>query len=165
MFVRRAAAVAAALAVLPLLVAPAVQARQPAKTLVFEVTLQPARGDVYDLPGDVTYGQSRLIGTTTWGRRAASVDWMCSHVSAEGTGPVSDLVTIMRSDGAVLALAISGWVAGGTLRGTVEVIGGRGAYRGATGTGTVVGRTGEATLSLTVTQGHGRALPRHGIGC
>ena len=90
---------------------------------------------------------------------------MCSHVSSKGTGPVHDLVTITRSDGAVLALAVSGWVANGTLRGTVEVIGGKGAYRGASGTGTVVGRKGEATLSLTVSQAGGRAAPRHGVGC
>ena len=165
MLVRRVIAIAAALVALPLLIAPAASAGAPAKSLVFKVALQSAGTDTYDLPNDVNYGQGRLVGTTTWGRRAASVDWMCSHIATDGTGPVSDLVTITRSDGAVLALSISGWVSDGRLRGTVEVIGGKGAYRGATGTGTVVGRSGEARLSLTVSQGGGRATPRHGIGC
>jgi len=165
MSARRTLAVVAAIVALPALMSTPVQAQPTAKTLVFDVALQPVASDDYELPGDVTYGQGRLIGTTTWGRRTATVDWMCSHIATDGTGPVSDLVTITRSDGAVLALAISGWVSGGRLRGTVEVIGGKGAYRGATGTGTVVGRSGEARLSLTVTQGGGRATPRHGIGC
>ena len=170
MFVRRIAATATALAVLPLLAMPAAvtsvaQAQQPAKVLVFDVALQPAGSDSYVLPGDVSYGQGRLVGATTWGKRSADVDWMCSHVSSSGTGPAHDLITITRSDGAVLALAVTGWVAKGTLRGTVEVIGGKGAYSGAAGTGTVVGGKGEATISLTVTQGKKRALPRHGVGC
>ena len=165
MALRRYLAIAAALVALPVLVCAPVQAQSTAKTLDFDVELRPVGSDGYELPGDVTYGQGRLVGTTTWGRRAANVDWMCSHIATDGTGPVSDLVTFTRSDGAVLALAVSGWVTDGRLRGTVEIIGGRGAYRGATGTGTVVGRSGEARLSLTVTQGSGRAAPRHGIGC
>lgn len=165
MSVRRFALALAAVAVLPLLVMPGAQARQAAKVLVFDVALQSAGSDTYVLPEDVSYGQGRLVGTTTWGKRSASVDWMCSHVSSAGTGPANDLVTITRSDGAVLALAVTGWVDQGKLRGTVQVIGGKGAYRGATGTGTVVGVEGEATISLTVSQGTTRALPRHGIGC
>lgn len=165
MFVRRLTVALAAVAVLPMLVTPGVQAQQTAKVLVFDVALQPAGFDIDALPGDVTYGQGRLVGTTAWGKRSASVDWMCSHVSSAGEGPANDLVTITRSDGAVLALAVTGWVARGTLRGTVEVIGGKGAYRGATGTGTVVGFPGEATISLTVNSGKARVLPRHGIGC
>ena len=164
MSLRRFAA-AAAFVVLPLLVASPSQAQPSAKTLVFTMELRPAGSDLYDLPQDVSYGQGRLTGTTTWGRRSASVDWMCSHIATDGTGPVSDLVTITRSDGAVLALAVTGWVTNGRLRGTVEVIGGRGAYRGSSGTGTVTGREGRATLSLTVTQGGARAVPRHGVGC
>ena len=165
MSVRRVLAIAAVTATLSLVVVAPAEARQPAKTLVFNVALQSAGTDTYDLPNDVNYGQGRLVGTTTWGRRAASVDWMCSHISTGGSGPANDLITITRSDGAVLALAITGWVASGTLRGSVEVIGGKGAYRGATGNGTVVGRAGNATLSINVTQGGSRALPRHGIGC
>ena len=157
--------VVAALAVLPLLVMPGAHAQQVAKVLVFDVALQPVGSDAYDLPGDVTYGQGRLYGVTAWGKRAATVDWMCSHVSSGGTGPANDLITVTRSDGAVLALAVTGWVAHGKLRGTVEIIGGKGAYRGATGTGTVVGTKGEAKISLTVSQGNQRALPRHGVGC
>lgn len=138
------------------------------KTLTFDVVLHPVDSDVHTLPGDVTYGQSRLAGTTTWGRRSASVEWMCSHVSDGGTGPTQDLVTITRSDGAVLALAVTGWVSGGTLKGTVDVIGGKGRYRGATGTGTVTGRTGKAHLALAVSQPRpGRAAPRGwgAVGC
>ena len=165
MSVRRATAIAAAAAIVPLVALVPAQAATPPKTLVFKVALQPAGNDNYSLPGDVTYGQGRLTGTTMWGQRAATVDWMCSHVSSGGDGPANDLVTITRTDGAVLALSVSGWVANGTLRGTVQVIGGKGAYRGATGTGTVVGHPGTATLSLTVSQGSGRALPRHGLGC
>ena len=165
MSARRTLAIVAAIVALPALVSTPVQAQPTAKTLVFDVALQPVASDDDELPGDVTYGQGRLTGTTTWGRRAASVDWMCTHIATAGTGPVSDLVTITRSDGAVLALAVSGWVTDGRMRGTVEVIGGKGAYRGATGTGTVMGRAGEARLSLTVSQGRDRAAPRHGIGC
>lgn len=165
MSVRRSLAIVAAIVALPALISAPVHAQPTAKTLVFDVALQPVASDDYELPGDVTYGQGRLTGTTTWGRRAASVDWMCTHIATAGTGPVSDLVTITRSDGAVLALAVSGWVTDGRMRGTVEVIGGKGAYRGATGTGTVMGRAGEARLSLTVSQGRDRAAPRHGIGC
>ena len=154
-----------AIAILALAVGSPAMASAPAKTLVFDVALRPAGMDDYSLPGDVVYGQGRLAGTTMWGRRAATVDWMCSHIAAHGTGPVNDLVTITRSDGAVLALAMSGWVSNGTLRGRVEVIGGKGAYRGAIGTGTVVGRKGEATISLSVSQGSGRVAPRHGVGC
>lgn len=138
------------------------------KTLTFDVALHPVDGDVHTLPGDVTYGQSRLAGTTTWGRRTAHVEWMCSHISDGGTGPTQDLVTITRSDGAVLALAITGWVSDGTLTGTVDVIGGKGRYRGATGTGTVTGRSGKAHLALTVSQPRpGRAAPRGwgAVGC
>ena len=154
-----------AIAILALVVGSPAMASAPAKTLVFDVALQPAGTDDYSLPGGVVYGQGRLAGTTMWGRRAATVDWMCSHIAAHGAGPVNDLVTITRSDGAVLALSVSGWVSNNTLRGTVEVIGGKGSYRGATGTGTVVGKKGEATFSLTVSQGSGRAEPRHGVGC
>ena len=165
MFVRRFALALAAVGMLPLLAVPGAQAQQAAKVLVFEVALQPIGSDAYGLPGDVIYGQGRLVGTTAWGKRSASVDWMCSHVSSAGAGPANDLITITRADGAVLALAVTGWVAKGTLRGTVEIIGGKGAYRGATGTGTVVGVEGAATISLTVSQGKKRALPRHGVGC
>lgn len=161
--VRRIIALAATIAAL--VVAAPAAASAPAKNLVFNVTLESVANDSYGLPGDVSYGQGRLQGTTTWGRRAAAVDWMCSHVATKGAGPVNDLVTITRSDGAVLALAVNGWVTKGTLRGSVQVIGGAGAYAGATGTGTVIGRAGEATLSLTVSQGGSRAVPRHGIGC
>ncbi|MGI9197145.1 MAG: hypothetical protein ACR2KE_06745 [Candidatus Nanopelagicales bacterium] len=166
--VRRALVLAVAVFSLPLLVALPSQAQERAevlKTLDFRIDLQPAGSDTYALPGDVSYGQGRLVGTTTWGRRPAMVDWMCSHVSSGGVGPANDLITVTRSDGAVLALSVTGWVADGTLRGTVQVLGGKGAYRGATGTGTVVGHEGSARLSLAVSQGGGRALPRHGVGC
>lgn len=165
MSLRRSLAVAAALAALPMLLSAPAHAQPAAKNLVFVVDLLPAGQDLHELPGDVSYGQGRLSGTTSWGRRTATVDWMCSHIATDGTGPVSDLVTITRTDGAVLALAISGWVTDSRLRGTVEVIGGSGAYRGATGTGTVVGRSGKATISVSVSQGRGRAAPRHGMGC
>lgn len=168
---RRVALVVLVPAVLALAVAapPGWAAPAPVmKTLTFDVVLHPVGGDVHTLPGDVTYGQSRLEGTTAWGRRTAHVEWMCSHVSEGGTGPTQDLVTITRSDGAVLALAITGWVSEGTLKGTVDVIGGKGRYRGATGTGTVTGRTGKAHLVVTVSQPRpGRATPRGwgAVGC
>ena len=151
------------------LAVPAVGAAAPepraavVKNLDFTVSLHLAETDVHSLPDDVSYGQSRLIGTTTWGRRHATVEWLCSHVSDGGAGPSNDLVTITRTDGAVLALSVTGWVSSGRLHGTVEVIGGKGRYRGAEGTGTARGRQGTAVLSLTVTQpGHGERTTDRG---
>lgn len=170
MSIRRTAAAVATAALVALSVAvPAASAapRATTKVLDFRVALQPAGDDSRDLPGGVSYGQSQLVGTTTWGRRAAVVDWMCSHVSTQGAGPSHDLVTITRADGAALALSIDGWVSSGVLRGTVSVIGGKGPYAGATGTGTVIGRTGEARLRLTVSQSRERTVARawNAVGC
>lgn len=147
------------------------QAGGSLKALDFRVSLSPVSGVDHSLPGNVSYGQSQLEGVTSWGKRAATVEWLCSHVASSGAGPTRDLVTITRSDGAVLALAVSGWVSSGRLRGTVEVIGGKGAYRGATGTGTVTGSSGTARIQLTVAQpadarvASDRATTRRGVGC
>lgn len=134
------------------------------KTLVFEISLTPVSQDSHSLPGGVIYGQGTLEGTTSWGRRAATVEWQCSRALVDGAGPANDLVTIRRSsDGAVLALAVTGWItprdgAPYRLDGSVEVLGGKGRYRGATGNGTVTGLPGRATLTVTVVQPH--AAPR-----
>lgn len=144
------------------------QAQPSAEKLVFNIALEPTADDVHELPGGVNYGQSQLAGETKWGTRSAKVDWACSFVSTNGVGPAHDLVTITRSDGVVLALAVNGKIANDTLRGKVDVIGGSGAYRGARGAGTVIGRTGEATISVTVSKGAGsRSAPltKSGVGC
>lgn len=144
----------------------AAQAAPLVKTLDFRMTLAPVSAVDHALPGDVSYGQSRLAGATVWGGRRATVQWLCSHVASGGEGPTYDLVTITRSDGAVLALSISGWASADHLRGTVEVIGGNGAYRGASGTGTVVGSPGKARMRLTVSQSRNASpAPRQGVGC
>ena len=155
-----AVAVAVAAATMP------AHAADPGKKIVFQIQVHPVSGDLHDLPGGVSYGQSRLAGTTTWGKQSAKVEWMCSHVSTNGAGPAHDLVTITRADGAVLALSLHGRINGDSLRGTVDVIGGKGAYRGATGTGTVVGSPGEATVSVNVDpNGSARAASKGGVGC
>lgn len=149
------------------------QAGGSLKALDFRVALLPVSSIDHALPGDVSYGQSQLAGVTSWGKRPATVEWLCSHRATSGAGPTNDLVTITRSDGAVLALAVSGWVSDGRLRGTVEVIGGKGAYRGASGTGTVTGSSGTARIQLTVAQpgatdarsAGGGAVSRRGVGC
>mgnify|MGYP003339389698 CR=1 FL=1 len=154
-------AVAAAAATVP------AQAADSGKQITFQITVHQVPTDVHDLPGGVTYGQGRLAGSTTWAKQTAKVQWMCSHVSTNGVGPAHDLVTITRADGAVLALSLHGRINGDALRGTVDVIGGKGPHRGASGNGTVVGSPGQATISVTVTTGGStRAVAlKGGVGC
>lgn len=169
MSVRRAMVVIAAITTLVGVAgSPPAVAQGGSHDLVLRISLRPVSDDVRDLPGGVSYGQSQLEGSTRWGGRPAKVEWMCSHVTTDGVGPAHDLVTVTRSDGAVLALAVNGRVTDDTLRGTVEVIGGKGAYRGATGSGSVIGRSGRATITLTVSRSGGQRsapLTKGGVGC
>ena len=138
-----------------------------AKTLTFEVDLVSSGTTLETLPGDITYGWNDLGGPTRWGKRSAQMRFLGSVDYVDGTGPFNGLVTIIRSDGTRLGLSVSGWAttppekgtANATFAGTVRVIGGSGAYAGATGTGTMrgyrkaaLGSPVEMTFSLVVQQ-------------
>lgn len=146
-------------------VAPPVAAGE--KNIVLEVRLHAVDGTQHVLADKVSYGRSKLEGTTTWGSKSASVEWLCSYSSDGGRGPTHDLVTITRSDGSVLGLSITGDATSQRLTGTVDVLGGTGSLAGASGTGTVVGSRGKATLDLTVsTPGRTtRSTAMRGVGC
>ena len=163
----RALALAAVLG-LAALVAPAgAQAKPPStKTVVFSVDFTSKGTTLTTLPGGHTYGWNHLFGTTSWGKKKADVDFLGSVDYVNGTGPFGGFITVSRSDGTQLAFSVSGWAttppaesgtANATFAGTATIIGGSGAYEGATGTGTMtgyrkaaLGSPVELTFSLTV---------------
>ena len=118
------------------------------KSLIFEVDFVSAGTTLESLPGGVTYGWNDLRGPTRWGTSAAQVRFLGSVDYVNGTGPFGGFVTVTRSDGVRIALAVNGWstspaaesgTANAKFRGTVTVIGGTGPYAKATGTGTMSG--------------------------
>ena len=165
---RLALAVAPALVVTALIGASPAQAAATSKTLIFKVDTMSAGSVLETLPGDITYGWNDLRGPTRWGKQAATVRFLASVDYVSGTGPFGGPVTITRADGTKLALSVSGWAtspsdqagtANTTFAGTVRVIGGSGAYKGAVGTGTLSGYRKAAlgspvqwTFSVTVEQ-------------
>ena len=136
------------------------------RTLVFDVDLVSAGTTLESLPGGVTYGWNDLQGPTRWGKSAARMRFLGSVDYVNGTGPFGGFVTITRSDGVQIALAVNGWstspqdregTANAKFRGTLTVIGGTGPYAKATGTGTMsgfrkaaLGSPVELTFSVTV---------------
>ena len=143
-----------------------------AKTLTFEVDLTSQGTTLHNLPGDIVYGWNHLAGSTTWGRRSAELEFLGSVNYVDGNGPFGGMVTVTKSNGAQLAFSVSGWAtspanqkgtANARFTGSLEVIGGAGAYDGATGTGTMSGYRKAAlgspvhlVFSVTVAQAPGK---------
>jgi len=164
---RLALILAAALTPTVLIGAAPAQSATTSKNLTFTADLTSAGTVLETLPGDITYGWNDLRGSTRWGKQNATVRFLASVNYTSGTGPFSGPVTITRADGTKLAVAVSAWAttpagqsgtANATFRGTLTIIGGSGAYAGATGTGTLRGHRKAAlgspatfTFSLTVT--------------
>lgn len=146
-------------------VAPA-QAKTETRSLVFAADLVSQGTTLTTLPGDITYGWNDLQGVTKWGGKNARMRFLGSVDYVSGTGPFGGFVTITRSDGTQLALSVNGWATSPsesagttntTFAGTVRVIGGSGAYKGATGSGTMsgyrkaaLGSPVQLTFSVTV---------------
>lgn len=138
----------------------------PTKTVQFTVGLSSEGTTLRSLPGEVVYGWNHLVGSTEWGRRTASVEFLGSVDYVDGTGPFNGFVTFTRSDGTQLAVSATGWAttppdqtgtADARFGGTLRVIGGSGPYAGAQGTGTMSGYRKAAlgspvvlTFSLTI---------------
>ena len=117
-------------------------------TLTFKVDLVSAGTTLQTLPGDITYGWNDLRGPTRWGRSAAQLRFLGSVDYVRGTGPFGGFVTVTRANGTSIAFSVTGWAttpakeqgtANAQFRGTFTIIGGSGAYAGATGTGTMEG--------------------------
>ncbi|MEK9665242.1 MAG: hypothetical protein VW362_03820 [Candidatus Nanopelagicales bacterium] len=142
-----AALAVSALAVTPVLVAPAASADNKAKTLTFKVDYVSTQTDLTTLPGDITYGWNHLVGPTRWGKKRAESVFLGSVDYVNGSGGFGGFVTFTRSDGSRLSLSVDGWAtspdtpgtANTTFNGAVRVIGGSGAYAGARGSGTMTG--------------------------
>ena len=126
----------------------ATPAAAQAQTVVFTVDLVSTGTTLHTLPGDITYGWNHLVGTTRWGNKAASVEFLGSVDYTSGTGPFGGFVTFTRSDGTQLAVNATGWAtspadqsgtADATFAGSLQVIGGSGAYSGAQGSGRMTG--------------------------
>lgn len=123
------------------------QAKTSTKKLTYSVDFVSQGTTLTDLPGEITYGWNHLTGPTTWGKKSASADFLGSVDYVDGSGPFSGFVTFTRSDGTRLAISVTGWATSpptpGTAKtsfsGSVRVIGGSGAYKGATGAGTMTG--------------------------
>jgi hypothetical protein len=128
------------------------------KHLTFTLTVTSTATTLHTMPGDVTYGWNRLVGKTTWGKRAARVEFLGQVSYVNGSGPFGGLVTVTRAGGTSLGFSVTGFamsppVAGTDqtrFRGTIEVLGGTGAYEGATGIGVMTGHR-KAALGSPVT--------------
>ena len=99
------------------------------------------------LPGGITYGWNHLVAGTTWAGQDATVDFLGDVEYVNGTGPFNGYITVTRADGAKLGLRVAGsalslattGTADARFSGNVTVIGGAGAYAGASGIGTMTG--------------------------
>ncbi len=135
-------------------------------TLTFTTTLTSSGTTLQNLPGGHTYGWNNLSGTSTWGNQAATISFLGDVDYVNGSGPFNGYVTVTRADGVVLgthidgnALAVPEGSAGTRtlFAGSVSVIQGTGAFRGASGIGTMtgvrksaLGSPVEMTLTLSV---------------
>jgi hypothetical protein len=149
----------AALAVV-LVSAPPAHADTGAKftTIDFTSRMSSTGTNLQTMPGGHTFGRNDLTGTTRWGNQAAAVDFLATVDYTNGSGPFDGFVTLTRADGTKLSLRTDGHAlavpetSGGTITffsGSVTVIQGTGAFRGATGIGTMTGSR-SATLGSPV---------------
>ena len=123
------------------------QARSSTKHLTFTVSFTSQGTTLHDLPGGVVYGWNNLTGPTTWGKKKATVEFLGSVDYVDGSGDFGGLITVTRSDGTTLAFSATGDAMSppgtGTedthFAGALSVIGGTGAYKGASGIGTMSG--------------------------
>ena len=128
------------------------------KHLKFTLTVTSTNTTLHTMPGDVTYGWNRLVGKTTWGKRAARVEYLGQVSYVDGSGPFGGFVTITRAGGTSIGFMVTGLAmsppTAGTdqtrFRGTIEVLGGTGGYEGATGIGIMTGYR-KAALGSPVT--------------
>jgi len=149
-----------------LVAGPAAAATKKPVTLTFTTTLTSSGTTLESLPGGHTYGWNNLSGSTTWGKQSAEISFLGDVDYVNGSGPFNGYVTITRADGVTLgthidgnALAVPDGSAGTrtVFAGSVSVIQGTRAYRGASGIGTMTGQRRSAlgspvemTLTLTV---------------
>jgi len=127
-------------------------------------TAQPAAGTTISVPVSLTsaqkfihqvgpnngksYGVNQLVGTSTVDGQSVEVELLGTVNYVDGAGPIGSFVTLTWPNGDVLGMTMEGDAtqppeATGTTNthfdGTLEVIGGSGAYAGTTsGTGTFV---------------------------
>ena len=137
--------------------------RTVTRTLTFTSTVTSVGTELNELPGDIVYGWNHLTGTTRWGKRSATMDFLGDVDYIDGTGPFGGFVTITHRNGTQLAWRVSGEAVSppepgtkdATFTGTIRVIGGSGRFAGATGVGTMTGSRssslgGAVTLTFTV---------------
>lgn len=115
--------------------------------LVFDTKVSSIGTTLTTLPGGITFGWNQLAGRTQWNGRGAKVAFLGDVNYKSGNGPFNGYVTITRTDGAALSVYIAGQalsIGDGTtstkFSGTVTVIGGTKALRGATGAGSMTGQ-------------------------
>ena len=136
----------AATAALLLGIAPA-QAATTAQRIELRAVFSSTGTTLQKLPGGVTYGWNHLVAGTTWAGQDATVDFLGDVSYVNGTGPFNGYITVTRADGAKLGLRVTGsalslataGTADARFSGNVTVLGGDGAYAGATGIGTMSG--------------------------
>lgn len=121
--------------------------RTATRNLTFTSEVTSVGTTLTELPGDIVYGWNHLRGTTRWGSRSATLDFLGDVDYVDGSGPFNGFVTITHRNGTQLALRVTGQAVtppgpgtkDATFSGTVRVIGGSGTFTGATGHGTMTG--------------------------
>lgn len=150
------AAVAAAAALLLGAVAPA-EAATKSQRIELRGDFTSKGTTLATLPGGITYGWNHLVAGTRWAGQDATIDFLGDVSYVNGSGPFNGYITVTRADGATLGLRVQGsalslattGTADARFSGNVTVIGGAGAYDGATGIGTMTG-TRQAALGSPV---------------
>jgi hypothetical protein len=146
--------------------APRGEAPQDVRHLTFTTQLRSVDSIIRTLPGGVTYGRNHLRGRTTWNNRHANIDFLAIVEYVNGSGPFYGVVTVTRADGSSIVFSANGRsISAGVgttdarFTGQATVLGGSGAFAGATGTGTMTGFRKAAlggqvrmTFRLTVTR-------------
>jgi hypothetical protein len=122
------------------------EAPQDVRHMTFTTQLRSVDSIIRTLPGGVTYGRNHLRGRTTWGNRHANIDFLAIVEYVNGSGPFYGVVTVTRADGSSIVFSANGasssagvGTTDSTFRGEATVLGGSGAFAGATGTGTMTG--------------------------
>jgi hypothetical protein len=105
--------------------------------------------------GSVTYGWNQLVGTATVDGQPVAVEMLGNVSYVKGSGPIFGFVTYMFADGSTLGVQFQGAataIGNGddtSFAATLGVLGGRGRYASATGTGIFNGSR-KATLGSMV---------------
>lgn len=123
------------------------QAAQKSQRIEVRANFTSTGTTLQTLPGGITYGWNHLVAGTKWAGQDATADFLGDVEYVDGSGPFNGYITLTRADGAKLGLRVQGsalslattGTAEARFSGNVTVIGGSGAFAGATGIGTMTG--------------------------